>query len=193
MNKKGYTLIETIIVMALIGIIVTVIASLYTTGLKTYSEEVEKTNLQVENRVTLNRLKNDLLQGYRIEPGWTDPDDSTVYTTSENTVVIAVPAIDSNNDWIYSGNTPDLDHIVYFKDGDNLYKRVEASNSDPDKRKISGPSVEATYVSSLIFSYDQDPGTGLVKTVTADMTLARTIRGRNVSTNYKTTVSLRNK
>lgn len=66
MKVKGFTLMELIIVTALIGILAGVVAFTFTVGLKTWSSGFYRTNLRQDGNLVLERMGRELSQAYSI-------------------------------------------------------------------------------------------------------------------------------
>jgi len=191
--SAGLTLIEVIITLALLGIIMAAIASIFVLGIRVYNEQNEKAALQTQSKTLINRIKDDLLQGYRIEPGWVDPDTLDEHLSSENKIIIAVPSIDESNDWIYEDNLPLLDYFIYWQEEDMIFGLIFAENSTHPSRTSKKSRVIAHNANILKFTYDQDASSGLSKQVDIELTLNKQIRNKTIKSNGKLSVKLRNK
>ncbi|HBG81740.1 TPA: hypothetical protein DDW69_02750 [candidate division CPR2 bacterium] len=190
-NNKGYTFIEMLIVISLIGVVMTVVSSLYISNINVFKDTLEKSSIQIKNKSTVKRIKDDVLQGIKIEEIWVD--GGTTYTSSTNQIIINVPSVSADDNWIYSGPDLRIDHIVYWTDGNgDLWRRVDATYSNPTKRQSETAHVVARGA-TLTFTYNEAPSTGNTKKVDIELQIQKSANGENYSNTNKTSALLRNK
>lgn len=92
MKSKGFTLMEIIIVTALIGILAGVVAFTFAVGLKTWSSGLDRTDIRQDGNLVLERMVRELSQAYSIRNAeedaitfWADADgDEEVTFELEN-------------------------------------------------------------------------------------------------------------
>lgn len=192
MNTKGFTFIEVLIASSLVGVVILTIAGLYVSGSRTFRNELYRSSVQLDSRTKLKQIRDVVLQGNSIAPNWTNGTDT--YISSTNLIVIDVPSIDANSNFIYAGGTtPKVDEFVYWTDANKkLWRLVDASNSDPSVRQSENAHVIENGA-TLSFTYDQDPSTGNVKKVDIDLKIENTVNGQTYSSENKTSALLRNK
>lgn len=219
LNNKGYTLVEMMVVVFLIGIVTTVVSTLFVNGFRTYNEQSEAAGLQVKSRHELNRMKSDILEAKEIVAQYPETGAAT-YTTGINEIVIAIPStVGVNNNWVeIPPNTGKFyyDYVIYKRfatiPSDNkLYKRVIpnpmlAADPDPNKkpkRKAEAERAIASNVTVLSFTYyklngptwSELPPSDIsnASRVKTNLTLQKTIRTKTINYANFITVNLRNK
>lgn len=92
LKSKGFTLVELIIVTALIGILAGVVAFTFAVGLKTWSSGLDRTDIRQDGNLVLERMVRELSQAYSIRNAeedaitfWADADgDEEVTFELEN-------------------------------------------------------------------------------------------------------------
>lgn len=67
MGKKGFTLVELLVVLGLFGIIISLVMSLFITNLKSYETINNYTELQFQSQYILNFMANKILESKYIE------------------------------------------------------------------------------------------------------------------------------
>jgi len=95
-------------------------------SIRTYSEQSEVSNLQTENRTTINRIKNEVLQGSEFLPTYDSRTVTINAANNSNTLIIKIPSIDNTESWIIDPITkePKIDYFIYWTDSGDLYKKV---------------------------------------------------------------------
>lgn len=186
MNKNGgFALIELVVAIAIIGIVIFVATDTYLGGLVSSKNEYLKSRLSSDARIISEGILDNIKLAASVE------ENSGIYTTGISTLVLAVPAIDSDNNFIYNGNQLLLDNIIYTLEGENLHKIIYSTNGtsrlfpqhDSDK-------VIAENVKSLIFTPDAPaPNT---QNIGLDLTLENSKSKPILEFNIKTKGNLRN-
>jgi prepilin-type N-terminal cleavage/methylation domain-containing protein len=149
--KKGITLIETLIVMTLLGIVMPVIVSVYITGLKTYNQEFTQTQLQSSAQTILDTILNDTKNAQAVEETFNS------HTTGPNTIILRVPAINSSQVIQYEDSQMLFDRIVYYYENNRIHKLVYANPSSTRFSENNTDKILATNILILNFTYDPDP------------------------------------
>lgn len=148
-KNGGFTLVELVVALAIIGIVIFIATDTYLGGIVSSKNEYLKSRLTSEARIISEGIMDNVKLAASVE------ESSGTYTTGSSTLILAVPAIDSSNNFIYSGNQGLLDHIVYTLEEKNLHKIIYSTNSD--SRLFSQHNTDkiiAENVKSLIFTLD---------------------------------------
>ena len=160
MKRRGITLIELLITMALLGIISAVITSVYVTGFKTFQEELASSTVQSSSQTILDALITDTKNGLLIEESY------DTYITSENTIIIRLPAVDDDKNILYDGSTMLFDRIIYYYAGNTIHKIVFA---DPESSRYSKNGIDTVLdkkILALSFAYEPNASAATLITAT---------------------------
>lgn len=158
--KKGITLIELLITMSLLALVAAVITSVYLTGFKTFKEELATSTVQSNTQTILDALITDTKNGLLIEESYDE------FTTSENTVIIRLPAVDENKNILYDGATMLFDRIIYYYQNNAIHKIVYADPSSSRYEKSGVDSVLDSKILALSFSYSPNASAATLVTAT---------------------------
>jgi len=166
MNKKGVTLLELIVYMALAALVMVPIAMLMQNSSMTMARDSAHTNLRMSGRDILNIMYDDLKNtGFKLNPrtfseiyGITyAPNDKSSFMPKDSsyydglTVRMAKLHPDGALDTIApTNNSAAIYEIAYFLQGSNLIRAVSRSG-DPQPEKILADNVAA-----LQFQYSED-------------------------------------
>lgn len=153
MVKRGLTLIELLITISLIGMILIVITSVYLTGFRTFREELASSTVQSNAQTILDAIVLDAKNGMLIEPAY------DIYTTSADTIIIRVPAVNASREILYDGTDMFYDRVIYYYKNNEIHK-VTFANPNSIRYKNNGKdSALDKNVLSMSFGYDPDPTT----------------------------------
>lgn len=180
--KKGFTLVEVIIATAILGSLLAVVGGVFAVAVKNYQTETAKTNLYREINYAADAISNELKNGAVI------PSSYDVYTLSQNTLIIGLPALDENENFIYTEGVLNKDIYIYTLSQGNLIKKVIP---DPSSSREPKESVVLTNVSSVNFSYYPDISNPIQ--VSFDINLALPVGKATAKANATRTANLRNK
>ncbi len=192
-NKKGFTLIEVTITVAILGMIVVLLGDMYVDGTISAEKEMRKSKLQVEAKNVLEGIDNNVKLSAKVDASYTTGSNA-VYTGSATTLILDIPAIDSSNNFIYSGSQNIYDHIIYYLDPantNNLHKLV--FSDDPSSRLYSqngSDQIILNDVQSLAFTYDASPPSSAI--VDTNLTLYNTGQGNTQTVNVSAEAKRRN-
>jgi len=164
-SKKGFTLIEVTLAVAIIGMLVVLIAEMYMNGMISSEKEMRKSKLQVEAKNVLEGITYNVKLSSGIEPSYGG------YTSLEgqNTLILKVPAIDSSDNFLYTGGQKISDYIVYYLDSNNSKELHRLIVSTDPRSRLYGQNNTNTILlnnaQSLTFNFDQPPPNSSVATV----------------------------
>jgi len=184
MRKRGLTLIELLVTMGLIGLVLTVITSIYLVGFRTFREELASSTVQSNAQTILDAVITDTKNGMLIEP------DYDTYVTGPNTIIIRLPAIDSNKQIIYSGTDMLYDRLVYYYDNNEIHKVTYADPGSTRFKNNEANTILDKNVLSLSFEYDPDPATATLVKVKLNSYIG--VGNRNKEINLSGQARLRN-
>lgn len=170
MKKKGLSLIELLITMTVISLIAAVITSVYLTGYKTFREELASSTVQSNGQTILDALTTDIKNGLQIEPSYSS------YTTSDSSIIIRIPAVDTDKNILYSGSTMLFDRIIYYYQNNSIHKVIYA---DPSSSRYSKNGTDAVLDSRILvlrFTYEPDAtaATFVTATINSDIKISNT-------------------
>jgi len=186
--KRGLTLIELLITMGLIGIILTVISSIYLVGIRTFREELASSTVQSDAQTILDAIITDTKNGMLIEP--TLDTAYGTFTTGANTIIIRLPAVDSSKNILYNGTDMLYDHIIYYYNNNEIHK-VTYAESGSIRYKNNGSNVVLDRNAlSLSFEYDPDQSTATLVKVYLSSNIR--VSNRNKEINISGQARLRN-
>lgn len=143
--KKGFTIIEIVITLAIFAIISIVIGSLYVSHSNLYRIEAAAADIKsqkiifVKNFQETGKAANAIVASRQFE--------GVTYTSSSSTIIFKLPGIDINGD-IINGI---FDYSVFYKNGNNLYIETDTDALSLRKnitRKLSDIS------QTMIFRYN---------------------------------------
>ena len=169
------SLIELMIAMSLLVIISIVIGSIYITGFKTYRQELAQSSVQSNAQTILDSIINDAKNAQSVEETYSS------YVTANDSVILKIPAIDTNKNIIYAGNSMLFDRVIYYFENDAIHKITYA---DPLSARFIQNGINKTLDSNILvlnFSYDPDAlsATLLTATVSANQQVGKI--NRNIS------------
>lgn len=179
--KKGYTLIELVISMAILAVIMAAVATILVTSLKNYRTESQKSTFQKELNFVIDNMCKDIKEAAEA------PENYNPYTLSPTVLILAIPATDSSNNFIYTGDVLEKDVVVYYLSGQELKRKVIANALGT--RESSDNTILAN-VSDLVFTYS--PGITNAGQIKAHVTVSANV-GRTITLSSERLANLRNK
>lgn len=149
LNNEGLTLIELIITLAIISMMIFVVTQVYVTGMVNSKVDMKKATLQTGGRSALEGITRNVKLASAVEATY------DAYTSDATNLILKVPAIDSSENFIYSGGNRINDYIVYYLDGKDLHKVVSSTNATSRLYTQDGTdNILMTNVKSLSFTYN---------------------------------------
>lgn len=150
--NKGFTLVETMVTLTVVGILLTVIANFSITTLSQSSAESARADLLSESQITLDRIINDIRLSSAADQNnrWADANNangSLAWESNGNTIVLATAVVDSANEIIFADPAQyisEKNNVIYFVSGGVLYKRVLASPVAGNAAQTTCPSATAS-------------------------------------------------
>lgn len=169
-SKGGFTLVELIIVILILSVIMVTVSEVYLRGMISSRSEISESQLQLEAKNVLDGMTDNIKMASLVEQSYGG------YVSDTSQLVLAIPAIDIDDNFLYNGSNMVYDHIVYYKDGDNLHKLVISEDSDSRLFSQNGSDrVLLTNTKTLIFDYM--PALSGAKVITVALTVTDDTRG----------------
>lgn len=179
--KKGFTLIELLISISILGVIMAAVGTLFVTVLKNYRTESQKAAFQREVNFTIDNIGKDIKEAASV------PQNYDTFALSENTLILALPAVDDANNFVYSSGVLDKDYLIYYLSGTELKRKTYASNFGT---RESGEISLLKNVSGFNLNYF--PGATNAGQVKVSLTVTASA-GKPVTLTEERTANLRNK
>jgi prepilin-type N-terminal cleavage/methylation domain-containing protein len=192
MNKRGFSLIEMIFAVTFVSVITLFVASQYISGTGIFDEQSKKISLNQDLRHFSDMIADDIKQAIIVENNWTDPLEGTVHQSGNSKIVLALPSVDANGNWLYEGPTLRLDFVVYWIDNNKLWKRVYSNSSTTQRRSLSEKPVLIN-VKSLSFTYSPHPLAGITRNVDFSLVLSTKSRGKELEVITNKSIKIRNR
>lgn len=184
-HKAGFTLVETLIVSALVGILSLFITSVYVGTTSLFSKQ----SLEIQVVQAATALSDTLLSNIRTAEFIKDTltNGSDTYESSEDELILAVPAIDPYGDAIEGV----YDHYVFYQDAtattDFRWKLLPNGASD----RTSFDKLAAEEITALTITYDT-PIPANANIVTVSFTLEKGNPRQTIEISRSTSANLRN-
>lgn len=215
-SEAGFTIVELLIVMIIMGILSLTLANFITTWLQQASLSQARTDLLTNAETALDTVTNDIkLSGNADQNNrWADPNgpggNQFGWTSGSQVLVLAKAVVDSSNNIIFSDPAKYIsqkDNEIYYLSGTTLYRRTLTSDSSNDAAVTTCPPADATAscpadktvatgVSSLSFTYyDADENVvspANARSVQVAITLSSMEGGQKVSASYTARMVFRN-
>jgi len=181
-SGAGFTLIELMLVLFFTGILITVVFSLYDWHNKIYYYQQGLVQTSASSRTAVTTMQTYVAQANQVLASASV--SGTTYTTSANTLVLQLPAIDSSNN-IVSGK---WDEAAFYPSGSNFYFRLEpdAASSRRQTYKLLSDSL-----SSISLTYD-NATMSMVKEVTVNFKNQLQVKNQTVTSNLQQNMYLAN-
>ena len=157
MRQRAFSLIEIVIVIAIVGVCGLVIADLFIGHNRLYKTETAELNITGDARESLDdvdnfvRLANRTLSSY------------STYTAGPQVLILQIQSINASNQLI-AGT---YDNVVYYMVGSNFFRQIFP---DAASSRIATTKKLGSNVNSLVFTYNNVNYT-LVTQVTTDLTV----------------------
>lgn len=183
-GASGLTIVELVISMAIIGVIFAATASIFSTAVKNYRVNFQKSVIQKELNFTLDSIANDIKSAATVNGSFCG------FTTNENTLILGIPAINEDNDFIYTGDVLELDHIIYFKTGNTIKKHI-CANILGKKASLDGK--ETMLINNVSdFSIEYSPGIVGAEQIRLEMGIEKPADKTTIRITGQRTANLRN-
>jgi prepilin-type N-terminal cleavage/methylation domain-containing protein len=145
--KRGMTLIELLISMTVTSILMLSFSAIWANSIKSSKEQLAQTQIQSETQIIIDKIESDIRKARTTESSYSG------YTLGAETLIIQIPAIDSAQNILYSGQTQLLDRVVYYKSGNTVKRKVIANASSIRAAENNTEKTLTTNLVALNFSY----------------------------------------
>jgi Tfp pilus assembly protein PilW len=169
--KRGTTLIELLIVIPILAIMVVAFSSIYITSLRNYQNQFTQTNLQTDGQSILDNMLNNIKTAGGVEA------TNGAYTSGAQTLILELPSIDANQNFVYTANALDYDTYIYYLNGTSLHQLILANAASSRFAENNLNTVLSTQISNLSFTYT--PGVANATSVAIGMTLSNPVVNYN--------------
>lgn len=148
MNQKGFTLVEVVITVSVVGIVLGIVSLFAINSLTQSSVQSARADLLGESQIALDNIISDVRLSAGADDNNRHPDPnnggdlSMDWQSDATTLVLATAAVDNNNDIIFSDPVmyiSEKNNVIYFVDQGVLYERVLASDAEGNNAKTTCP------------------------------------------------------
>lgn len=171
---------ELIIAIALLGIIMGAVSTLFMIGLRNYQRESQRNLMQQE----INFVADDL--GTQIKQAALAPETFEDHTRSTETLILALPAVNPDEDFLYTGDSLLYDHVIYTLQEGTLYKEVVI---DPTSNREAKRDPVLSNVSEFTCLYNPQSETEIIS---CTIRTSKDISGRTLAFDAVKTARMRN-
>ncbi len=183
--KKAFTLVELLIVIALLSVISAVFASVIINYTTFYQKQQAAIAASLANRTTLDEIAANIREAVGIGSDLTL--DGTIFTTSQSVLILLLPGLDANGQFL-PGVT---DSVIFYQDpADNqlLKKQVVPA---PSSTRPAISQILTANLKSIDFQYN-DPNPQQASMVTVNLETTHTIGSRTQNVTGTLQSKLRN-
>jgi Tfp pilus assembly protein PilW len=167
MQQKGMSIIEAVVVLAIMGVMVVGLGSLFIWQSSLYALEAKRVDVERAHNLALERLVNDVREARFVTSSYGG------YTSATSTLVLQVP-IDA-----VAISTTEFDHIIYtFLASTGLRRIVYAASSSNRMTQADTVDPYTTATSGVQFIYNLTPPKGST-VVTVSLVSTGTVRNKN--------------
>lgn len=150
LKQSGFTLVELLIVMLVMGVLSLTLANFIASWLQTSGLEQARANLLSNAESALGTVTNDIMLSGSVDQTnrWPDANaPSGGWQSNNQTLILAKVATDSSKNPIFldtSNYITQKDDEIYFLNGTTLYRRTLRSDSTNDAAVTTCPQSDAT-------------------------------------------------
>lgn len=144
-KPEGFTLPELLVTCILLSMVALIMAGFLTGWLQSYANTKARTDLLQNAELALDQINKDIrLSGAADSSNrWPDANaPSGGWQSDADTLILAEAATDSSRNVIFADPSKYItvkDNVIYFLDGQNLYRRVLASDNSADAARTTCP------------------------------------------------------
>jgi hypothetical protein len=109
---------ELIISIALLGTIMAAVMTLFMIGIRNYQRENQRNIMQKEINFTTDDI------GTQIKQAAESPGSYDSYIRGPQNLILALPAVNEKEDFLYSGEVLLYDYYIYYLQDGYLYKKI---------------------------------------------------------------------
>lgn len=185
--KRGFTLVEILVGIGLIGAVSALIAALVFTNFRIFHSQNVFFEVTSDNRIALSEMTNQIRESQSVADSCCGGD-----TTGPNGLVLQLWPLNAQGEPFESATN--FDYVVYKLNSDSLVKKVVPNTTAASTRQSLNNKTIATNVSTLTITYNP-PGPPYSSTTEVDITLTTTKSslGKTQQITDKAKAILRNK
>lgn len=190
-KPKGLTLVELLVIMAIVSFMLLTLLALYAAGQRYFMTGSARADVLRDNRHVLNYISRDVKEAIQVLPSW------GVYTTSSSCLVLQVPSLNPSGLIIDIDNQ--FDYIVYRLNSEypNRLERIIDANdgisSRADSTRVIVTRVNSFELSSEGVDLSAVSDFSQVSCVDVSLITTQNLLGRTYQETLRTGVKLRNK
>lgn len=217
-RSDGYTLVELMTSITIIGILSTIVVAFGVNGLANYNMTYNRGVLLDQSYIGLRAISEVIMQSAaadennRIEdsngPG--APSNLFGWESDDDTLVLATAAEDNDGNILFQDEAQYItykNNVIYYLDGNTLKRRVLAADIPDNKAVTTCPAsvASASCPEDLIVledvesfevkyydSQNQEVSPDDARSIGLEVNLSKTVQGRPISAGYETRTVFRN-
>ena len=183
---RGVSLVEILVGLSVFGFVTILIASLYFTHFKLFSNQNTLVDLSSQNKLVLDDITNQVRESQGVATSCCGGD-----TTSATVLVLQLWPLDAAGEPFQpAGNA--YDFVVYQRDSSDNTKLLKKTAPDATSTRVAKTSILSSTVANLAFTYDNVDPT-LASEITIDVTNTQTTYGKTHTISQSASAVLRNK
>lgn len=152
LNSAGYTLVEVVITLSVIGILLGIVGNFAVSALTQTTVESVRASQLGQSQIAMDKVINDirLSAGADIVNRWSDPNNpsgSYAWQANANTLLLSTVVMDPSDNVIFADASKyisEKNSVVYFVQNRTLYKRTLASTVAGNVAKTTCPAAAAS-------------------------------------------------
>jgi len=182
---KGFTLVELLISIALLGVIISITSAVFSVALRSYRLNIQKSFFQKDMNFALDSIANNAKSASLITAS------KNGYASSQNTVILAIPAKDQSGNFVYTADVLEYDYYIYYLSNGSLHKKIYGNPNG----SLSGQNNTDTTIMENVtnFSVTYSPDMANAQGITVILGVGRSVGNHDVSLSQQRSVNLRNK
>lgn len=149
MGRKGFSTVETILVLAITGLLAILLVGIVVTINKAIRERLATADLLASNRNALERIAAEIRESSSVLSSHTT--NGTAYTTSRTVLVLSLPSLDANKIPIPGSS----DYVAFAPSATNATLLTRDAEIAASSSRIGGQTTVARFVESIRFLYNE--------------------------------------
>lgn len=195
LNSNGFTLVETVVAVTVVGIVLGVIAIFSVSSLQQSSVETARATLLGESQIAMDRVISDirLSAGADLNNRWPDANKTGgnfTWQSNASNLVLATAVLDTDNEIVFADPAQyisEKNNVIYFVSNGVLYKRVLAAPVTGNASETTCPTAGPTCPADRAMLHNVTDFT--VKYLNGDGQEVTPTDARSVEINIKTSTS----
>lgn len=155
MTKKGVTIIEFLVAIAIFVIIGGILTSIFISGWRAFDRESAQTNTQSQAKFVTSTITRETQQATAVVP--TRTFGGQVYNSSSSTLILELISFDANKNLIDGA----FDYGVFYLDPDDNKKLKLTIEANPLSNRRSETKTISLLIESIAFSYYFSDGSAI--------------------------------